>query len=75
MKRSVRGADQKNVIMQHHTFCRDTEETEMAPSPANCWRPEFVRTRSKSGRAAKIWEDDLNEFVKDGETQTTRSNV
>ena len=63
------------AIMQHHTFCRDTEETEMAPSPANCWSLGLVRTRSKAGRPAKIWDDDLNELVKDEETQTTRSNV
>ena len=63
------------AIMQHHTFCRDTEETEMAPSPANCWSPGLVRTRSKAGRPAKMWEEDLNEFVKDEETQTTRSNI
>ena len=33
-----------------------------------------TRSQRKAGRSAKRWEDDLNEFVKDEENQTTQSN-
>ena len=33
-----------------------------------------TRTQRKAARPAKRWEDDLNEFVKDGETEATQNN-
>ena len=34
----------------------------------------MTRSQRKAGRPAKRWEGDLNDFVKDEETQTTQSN-
>ena len=42
------------------------------------WNPGLIistRTQRRAGRPAKRWEDDLNEFVTDEETQTTRSDA
>ena len=64
MKRSAREA----YDIQNHRLGRPAE-----------WNPGLVistRTQRKTGRQAKRWEDDLNEFVKDvkdAETETTRS--
>ena len=41
------------------------------------WNPGLIistRSQRKAGRPAKRWEVDLNEFVKDEETQSTRSS-
>ena len=41
------------------------------------WNPGSTRstkTQRRAGRPAKRWEDDLNEFVKDEETEATQSN-
>ena len=90
IKKTYKRSRWKNAEMQHHKLDRDTEETEMASSHANChtiwrkwtrraawWRPRLVistRTQRKAGRPTKRWEDDLNEFVIEEETETTQSN-
>ena len=71
----------------HHTLGRDTEETEMVPSLADCHtgprktdlkscraEPVTYHLDKHSKKPAKRWENDLNEFVKDEATETTQSN-
>ena len=37
------------------------------------FRPKLGKTQRRAGRLAKRWEDDLNDFVKDEETEATQS--
>ena len=77
----------KNAGIEHHKLGRNTDETEMATSPADRhpkprhmdaeWNPGLVismKTQRRAGKLTRRWKDDSNEFVKDEGTEATQSN-
>ena len=60
-----------------HVLRIATQNQERWTRKAARWNPGLVistKTQRRSGRPAKRWEDDLNEFVEDGETEATQSD-
>ena len=54
-----------------------TKPRKMDQKKAAEWNPGLIistKTQRRARRPAKRWEDNLNEFVKDGETEATQSH-
>ena len=78
--KSAREADKNAADIQYHNWVETQKKLKWRRALRIAhteWNPGLImstRTERKAGRPAKRWEDDLNEFVTEEDTEATQSN-